>query len=119
MTRIFRLALAALMLTTAPAFAATPPKTPPSAPTEVMEAAPAAMTFVEVATFDVATGHLEALDPVKIPDFHGAASMRVDNGEANFRLIDGKPVIKGQYFIVSNRDDIKPFSASPALRLRH
>jgi len=81
---------------------------------DTMSEAATAQTFVEVATLDVATGHLESLDPVKIPGFHGAASMRVDNGEENFRLIDGKPVVKGQYFVLSNRDDIKPFSASPS-----
>lgn len=50
MTRISRLTLAALMLTTAPAFAATPPKAPPSAPAEVMEAAPAGTTLLSFAT---------------------------------------------------------------------
>jgi hypothetical protein len=81
---------------------------------DTMSEAATAQTFVEVATLDVGSGHLESLDPVKIPGFHGAASMRVDDGEDNFRLIDGKPVVKGQYFVLSNRDDIKPFSASPS-----
>jgi len=81
---------------------------------DTMPEAATSQTFVEVATLDVATGHLESLDPVKIPGFHGAASMRVDNGDENFRMVDGKPVVKGQYFVLNNRDDIKPFSASPS-----
>jgi hypothetical protein len=55
-------------------------------------------TFIEVATLDADSGHLESLDPVKIPDVHGAASAFVDEGEANFRLVDGKPVVSGEYF---------------------
>jgi hypothetical protein len=70
-------------------------------------------TFVDVVTLDAGTGRLESVDPVKVPNVHGATSTFVDAGESNFRLIDGKPVVTGQYFQVSNRDDIKPFIASP------
>jgi hypothetical protein len=70
-------------------------------------------TFVDVVTFDAGTGRLESVDPVKVPNVHGATSNFVDEGDSNFRLVDGKPVVTGQYFQVSNRDDIKPFIASP------
>lgn len=71
-------------------------------------------TFVDVATFDVATGRLQSVDPVKAPGAHGATSTFVDEGDANFQLVDGKPVVTGQYFQISNRDDVKPFTASPS-----
>jgi|GEM_PF-6135934 len=80
---------------------------------DTMSEAATSQTFVEVATLNAATGRIESLDPVKIPGFHGAASMRVDEGVENFQLVGGKPVVKGQYFALSNRDDVKPFSASP------
>jgi hypothetical protein len=73
-----------------------------------------AQTFVDVATFDTGTGRLTSTSPVKVPDVHGAVSAFVDSESSNFKLIDGKPVVTGQYFLLSNRDDMKPFTASPA-----
>lgn len=72
-----------------------------------------AQTFVDVASFDAATGKLLSVEPVTAPGVHGRVSLTVDKGESNFRLNDGHPVVRGTWSMLPDRAEETPFTASP------
>lgn len=73
-----------------------------------------AQTFVDVATFDDVTGHLQSVAPVTAPGVHGKVSLSVDKDSSNFRLKDGQPVVTGTWSMLPDRATDTPFTASPS-----
>jgi hypothetical protein len=74
-----------------------------------------AQTFVDVASFDKATGRLVSVAPVTAPGVHGKVSLSVDKESSNFRLKDGQPVVTGTWSMLPDRATDTPFTASPSL----
>lgn len=74
-----------------------------------------AQTFVNVTSFDEATGRLVSVAPVTAPGIHGRVSLSVDKDSSNFRLEDGKPVVTGTWSMLPDRATETPFTASPSL----
>lgn len=73
-----------------------------------------AQTFVDVASFDEATGRLLTVAPVTAPGVHGRVSLSVGKDTSNFRLKDGQPVVTGTWSMLPDRVTDTPFTASPS-----
>ena len=73
-----------------------------------------AQTFVDVASFDEATGRLLTVAPVTAPGVHGKVSLSVGKDTSNFRLKDGQPVVHGTWSMLPDRATDTPFTASPS-----
>lgn len=73
-----------------------------------------AQTFVDVASFDEATGRLLSVAPVTAPGVHGKVSLSVEKDSSNFRLKDGQPIVTGTWSMLPDRATDTPFTASPS-----
>lgn len=80
---------------------------------DTMSQASLSQTFISVVTLNRTSGHIDSVSPVKVPNVHGAISAWVDQDSGHFEQVDGKIVVSGEYLLTNNRDDIRPFTASP------
>lgn len=80
---------------------------------ETTSQASLSQTFISVVTMNRMDGHIDSVSPVRVPGVHGAVSAWVGEEPEHFAKVDGKIVVTGEYLLMNNRDDIKPFIAHP------